>query len=127
MKSFHFGTNLRQIRLSQELSQEYIAQRLGVSQPTYSRWEQDAEPTMQLEQLESLAQCLQVSKAHLTGAIDIKPYRRGIQNAEPAWLSDWRFHSTKLPPYMRIIFIAAILFIAFAVYEFMRGFFSVFI
>ncbi len=120
MKRFHFGTNLRQIRLSQELSQEYVANRIGVSQPTYSRWEQDAEPVIQMEQLEALAKCFNVPLNFLLTEDRPKLYRVQVGRAKRNYLKE----SAKDKPrwYYWIVLAAAILFIGFALYEFLKGF-----
>ncbi|MBC7417975.1 MAG: helix-turn-helix transcriptional regulator [Pedobacter sp.] len=39
MKTFNFGQNLRKIRQSKDISQEAMALKLNISQPTYSRIE----------------------------------------------------------------------------------------
>ena len=42
MKTFNFGQNLRKIRQSKDISQEAMALKLNISQPTYSRIEGDS-------------------------------------------------------------------------------------
>ncbi|RZK48100.1 MAG: XRE family transcriptional regulator [Pedobacter sp.] len=120
MKRFHFGTNLRQIRLSQELSQEYVAQRIGVSQSTYSRWELDDKPVIQMDQLEALAQCFNVPLTYIISPVTSKSYKVPAKFAMQNKLAD----SFKSKPtwYYWLVLIAAILFIGFAVYEFLKGF-----
>ncbi len=44
MEEFHFGENLRDIRVSKEIKQLAVARKLNISQPTYSRIEADPDP-----------------------------------------------------------------------------------
>ncbi|MES2653380.1 MAG: helix-turn-helix transcriptional regulator [Bacteroidota bacterium] len=41
MKDFHFGENLRLVRITKDISQKAMAHYLEISQPTYSRLESD--------------------------------------------------------------------------------------
>ncbi len=42
MKDFHFGENLRLVRITKDISQKAMAHHLEISQPSYSRLESDA-------------------------------------------------------------------------------------
>jgi transcriptional regulator with XRE-family HTH domain len=61
---FHFGENLKYIRLSKEISQEAVAYGLGMSQATYSRIERQAAlPNYEL--VRKMAEILKVGFAEL--------------------------------------------------------------
>ena len=71
-----FGSRLRELRKSKDLSQYYIAQELGIPRTTYANWEQGkADPN--LEMLARLAEVLNVSTDYLLGLTDDPAPRSG--------------------------------------------------
>lgn len=65
MNTFHFGKNLRRIRLEKEISQAEMAHTLDISQAHYSRLENQAEIPADPHKLEKLATTLQVPLVRL--------------------------------------------------------------
>lgn len=63
-KGINLGTKLRQLRLKNELSQEYVAQTLRVSQKTYSNMEND-KTTLSVETLKQIAQLYNIDMLEL--------------------------------------------------------------
>lgn len=133
MKSFHFGRNLRHCRQSQEYSQEYMAQLMGVSQSTYSRWEQSAKPMMQDNKLGKLAQSLNVPVGQLLGDAnglkEIKSDRMETAQVDEKQLETRRdffsFIINQQTWVQKVFFIGAVLLISYACFEFLKGLLSV--
>jgi len=59
MEKFHYGENLRKVRIAKRISQEKIALMVGMSQSSYSRLEQ--RKTIPLETLKKVAKALDVN------------------------------------------------------------------
>lgn len=60
----HIGANIKTIRELKNLTQQYVAEAIGISQSMYSRIEQDKEE-LTFSRLESIAQALEVNPLHL--------------------------------------------------------------
>jgi transcriptional regulator with XRE-family HTH domain len=73
-----FGERLRNARLAKGLSQNQIAQTLGVTQPSYADWERNA-VSLKPEYLPKLSEALGVSVDHLLGI----EQRRGRKSNGP--------------------------------------------
>lgn len=73
--------NIRQARVSRGLSQQELAEKLGVERPTYKNWEDKTEPS--LSTIKSIAAQLEVPEATLlAGVIDLSPKEVGRANEE---------------------------------------------
>ena len=68
-----------QLRRRRGLSQEQLAEKLGVSRQTVSKWE-GGQSTPELEKLRALCACFQVTLDQLTGEGELEPE----QSAEPS-------------------------------------------
>jgi transcriptional regulator with XRE-family HTH domain len=66
-----FGKRLYEARIEKGLSQTYIANQLGITQPSYADWERKA-VSLKPEYLPKLAQLLDVSTEHLLGSAPAK-------------------------------------------------------
>jgi transcriptional regulator with XRE-family HTH domain len=64
------GRKIRMVRESRQLSQEYVAGRMKISQQAYSRLEQDGE-NVSLKRLKQLAEALEVPLQSLIGDDDL--------------------------------------------------------
>jgi transcriptional regulator with XRE-family HTH domain len=64
------GRKIRMVRESRQLSQEYVAGRMKISQQAYSRFEQDGE-NVSLKRLKQLAEALEVPLQSLIGDDDL--------------------------------------------------------
>jgi len=64
------GRKIRMVRESRQLSQEYVAGRMKISQQAYSRLEQDGEK-VSLKRLKQLAETLEVPLQSLIGDDDL--------------------------------------------------------
>lgn len=64
------GRKIRMVRESRQLSQEYVAGRMKISQQAYSRLEQDGE-NVSLKRLKQLAEALEVPLQTLIGDDDL--------------------------------------------------------
>jgi len=72
MNTFHFGKNLRRIRKEKDLSQEYIANDLNMSQSSYSRME-SREKVPDDELVDKLAELLKEPRSKLLAPVKIEP------------------------------------------------------
>ena len=66
-----FGKRLYEARTEKGLSQTYVAEALGVTQPSYADWERKS-VSLKPEYLPKLAELLDVSVEHLVGATPTK-------------------------------------------------------
>ena len=66
----NLGRKIRMVRESRQLSQEYVAGRMKISQQAYSRLEQDGE-NVSLKRLKQLAEALEVPLQTLIGDDDL--------------------------------------------------------
>lgn len=70
IESPNVGSKFRMVRESRQLSQEYVAGRMKISQQAYSRLEQDGE-NVSLKRLKQLAEALEVPLQTLIGDDDL--------------------------------------------------------
>jgi transcriptional regulator with XRE-family HTH domain len=71
-----FGERLNQIRQQAGLSQQQVADRLGISRRAYSHWERYP-VALRPEQMLELAEALEVSLDELIGGAQTAPKKRG--------------------------------------------------
>ncbi len=88
------GRRIRWARKAQDLNQEALAHRLGVTQPTVANWEADVHNPRQL-MLAKLAEALDVSLGWLAGGETFEP--RGAAYASSSYLSRALFHVPVIP------------------------------
>lgn len=66
-----FSERLKNLRNQAQLTQVYVAEKLGISQPAYASWERGIKKPTQ-ENLVKIAQILNVSVDYLVGNSDVK-------------------------------------------------------
>lgn len=88
---FLFGSRLKEIRESRNISAEELADAIGVNKATVHRYESGYFKSIKMDRLDKIAEFLNVSKNYLTGESNDKYFNETIQSVfevKPKELSD---------------------------------------
>jgi transcriptional regulator with XRE-family HTH domain len=91
MDMFLFGSRLKEIRESRNISADELARAIGVNKATVHRYENGYFKSIKLDRLEAIADFLNVSKNYLTGDSNDKYFNDKIESVfevKPKELSD---------------------------------------
>ena len=91
MDMFLFGSRLKEIRESRNISAEELADAIGVNKATVHRYESGYFKSIKMDRLDKIAEFLNVSKNYLTGESNDKYFNETIQSVfevKPKELSD---------------------------------------
>ncbi len=119
MEKFHYGENLKKIRLSKQLTQEEIALELDVAQRTYSRWERQAK-------VPKMAVVIKTSAYFKIPEQDLLPPDRAVKTSENQPFFDEKLANFLTSPLHWILFLGASAVLCEAVFQFTRGIFESF-
>ncbi len=114
MEKFHYGENLKKIRLSKQLTQEKIALELDVAQRTYSRWERQAK-------VPKMAVVIKTSAYFKIPEQDLLPPNGVLATSENQAFLDEKLANFLTTPLHWILFLGATAALCEAVFQVTRG------